>query len=300
MNNEQLITVPSFLSDTDSGMARAAAAPVADCCQGSICQGQSVVPVPCSDGSTQICIGGQSCSLCEYGSQDCIYLCEVCQGQICFTAEGCPGQVCTCVLVSSQEGEDEEDPEFTIVDVTDTTITIHVTGVGSRTQWRVLSRLASDPNDRTGQANLTRTADFEYTFAGLQPDTTYAVNVGAWNSSTGSYDWIGRQDVTTDSSVEEWDWWSIVASGQRISISAAEWNAFCSFINEVRVDNGLPSYTFTKVYSGDEMSAAIINQARTAISSISGHGTLPTAAARRDPITANLFLQLANAVNAAL
>ena len=100
---EELIEVPSFLAVYSA--TEASTPSTTDCCQGSICQGECVQIVTCSDGSTQICIGSQSCDLCQYGSQACIYLCEVCEGQICFVEEGCAGQVCTSAELCSEDEE---------------------------------------------------------------------------------------------------------------------------------------------------------------------------------------------------
>ena len=131
--------------------------------------------------------------------------------------------------------------------------------------------------------------------SGLLPGTKYTMNV-----SINGGDWLGGQEFTTGSSrPDDWEWWSTVAKGAEIQLSAAEWNAFGECINEFRVYAGLSEYSFTTAVSGTtKISAAIVNQARTAISAIDGHGTLPSAAVAGNPITAAFFNNLKDALNA--
>lgn len=96
---------------------------------------------------------------------------------------------------------------------------------------------------------------------------------------------------------DDWSWDSTIRSGSAIAITAAEWNDFCTRINEFREYAGLSSYSFTTVRSGTTISAAIVNQARTAINAISGHGTLPSAAVSGGAITASFFNTLVSALN---
>ena len=94
-----------------------------------------------------------------------------------------------------------------------------------------------------------------------------------------------------------WSWDSTIESGSAIAITAVEWNNFCTRINEFREYVGLSSYSFTTVRSGTTISATIVNQARTAISAISGHGILPSAAVSGGAITASFFNTLVSALN---
>lgn len=96
---------------------------------------------------------------------------------------------------------------------------------------------------------------------------------------------------------DDWSWWSTVSSGSPIAITAREWNAFCTRINDFREYAELSSYSFTSVSKGTPISATIVNQARSAISGISGHGTLPSAAVSGGKITATFFNRLASALN---
>lgn len=96
---------------------------------------------------------------------------------------------------------------------------------------------------------------------------------------------------------DDWSWDSTIESGSAITITAVEWNNFCARINEFREYAGLSSYSFTTVRSGTTISATIVNQARTAISEISGHGTLPSAAVSGGVINASFFNTLVSALN---
>ena len=95
----------------------------------------------------------------------------------------------------------------------------------------------------------------------------------------------------------DWTWWSTISSGAAIGITASEWNAFTTRINEFREYANLSSYSFTTVSSGTPISYWIVNQARTAISEISGHGSLPSAAVSGGKIYASFFNSLASALN---
>lgn len=131
--------------------------------------------------------------------------------------------------------------------------------------------------------------------SGLSPKTTYTMNV-----SINGGDWLGGQEFTTGSGrPDDWEWWSVVAKGAEIRLSAAEWNAFTACINAFRVYASLAEHSFTAAVSGKTaISASICNQARTAISAIDGHGTLPAAAVKDAPITAAFFNDLRDALNA--
>lgn len=112
---------------------------------------------------------------------------------------------------------------------------------------------------------------------------------------------IASDKIYFDPVVDPWTNWSGWDTGTELSkLSAYTWNAFCAWVNRVRSRAGLGAYSFTSVSSGDLIAAATVNQARSAIAAISGHGTLPDAVSKGDPIRAAWFRQLAEAANAAL
>lgn len=188
------------------------------------------------------------------------------------------------------------DYSFDIIIPTDTTVGAVIYEVSSGDTVRVYIRKASSSSAVVHDKAYTATGSpFEITnISGLEPGTEYIMNV-----SINGGDWLGAQAFKTDAGrPEDWAWWSTVAKGEEIKLSAAEWNAFTERINEFRVYAGLSEYSFTTAVSGStKISASIVNQARTAISAISGHGTLPSAAVSGNPITAAFFNGLESALN---
>lgn len=180
---------------------------------------------------------------------------------------------------------------------TATSIVFQVTGLKNGDEVRFFVR--PDPDDHVVIVDEKHTATGSTmikTFFGLSPQTDYAANVRL------NKDWIGAKTFTTPSEApprpDDWYWTSTVNPGSPIALSAAEWNDFCARINEFRNYVDLDDYHFITAYSGLAISAAIVNQARTAISGISGHGILPAAAVQGAAITAAFFNGLQNALNA--
>ena len=138
-----------------------------------------------------------------------------------------------------------------------------------------------------------------YSFTGLSSSTTYTVRADITYSG-GSVSLTAY--VTTSASAStrpsNWNWSSTISSGSQIRLSAAEWNSFCTRINAFRNYKGLSNYSFTYVYSGGQIQAAHVNQARTAIDAISGRGTLPGTVSVGASIQAYHYTQLRTALNA--
>lgn len=186
---------------------------------------------------------------------------------------------------------------LTITDITSTTIWIKITGVSSGDTIRVFVRLADVPSDITyNKEDLEATSStFKLKIDGLEPDTNYKINF-----KVNGGNWLGSQDFTTKSEAQRpwnWAWWSTIKQGGKIGLSAGEWNEFTNRINEFRLYQGLSEYDFTHVSRGDPISASVVNEAYYAIRSISGHGSLPSAARSGNPITASFFIDLQYALN---
>lgn len=185
------------------------------------------------------------------------------------------------------------------VSYTSTTVTIEVSGLTAGDEVRFLVR--PDPDNHVVIVDEKKTAKsntMNEPFGGLSPQTKYAANIRVNGT------WLTAKTFTTPSEAlprpSNWHWTSTVNPGSQITLSAAEWNNFCTRINEFRSYKNLSSYNFTTVYSGTVISAAIVNQARSAINDISGHGTLPAAAVQGRTVTAAFFNDLPNALNAVL
>lgn len=191
---------------------------------------------------------------------------------------------------------------FSIVSWDHESARLYITGVSVGDYVRVFARLSNDTSDISHDETITATrTSFYYTVDGLEAETDYAVNVGLATSSTGAgVTWWGGQYFTTDAAItrpDDWYWDSTIASGYEINLTADEWNAFCDRINEFRVYDGLDEYDFTRVYSGDEISAAICNEAWYAINAITGHGTMPSKAVSGGALYASFFTGLRDALN---
>ena len=96
----------------------------------------------------------------------------------------------------------------------------------------------------------------------------------------------------------DWTWHSSKTAGQVISLTASEWNSFCTKINLFRQYKGLSNYTFTTATSGSVITASIVNQAVNAISAMSPPTSTPsTAVSKTTVITASFFNTLRNSLN---
>lgn len=141
-------------------------------------------------------------------------------------------------------------------------------------------------------------------FNGLKPNTTYYLGCLVISLA---YDRVYLEGVFSETTAapsrpSNWNWESTIASGKEIELKASEWNNFCGRINDFRSYKNMNTFSFTYVYAGrTQISAAIVNQARTAISGISGHGSayLPPAAVSGETlISASFFNGLKDALNA--
>lgn len=179
---------------------------------------------------------------------------------------------------------------------TNTSVTFNVSELSYGDVVRFYVRYDPDPGDTI--YNQIYTADgstMSRTFT-ILPNSDYAVNCKV-NSGV----WIGAKYFQTGSvRPSNWSWSGGLVKGSPIELSASEWNNFLNRINEFRVYKGLANYSFTSAVSGQPMAAAQVNQARTAINGISGHGTLPTAVVLGKEVAASFFIQLASALNAIL
>lgn len=94
-----------------------------------------------------------------------------------------------------------------------------------------------------------------------------------------------------------WDWHTTKTAGAVVSLTASEWNSFCTRINQFRAYKGLANYSFTTVASGNTITATIVNQARTAINAMSPPTSVPTSAVQGGIMTASFFNGLRSSLN---
>lgn len=190
--------------------------------------------------------------------------------------------------------------DFSITEKTANTVSIYVTGLLNGDNVRIFVRLYDDPDDVSFDKTVKVYGNsLEYTVEDLEPDTEYLINVGIVTNIDGVNitDWGVAKDFTTKMErPEDWEWWNTIKSGKPIQLEAEEWNAFCERINEFRVWFGVDEYDFTYVEPDDPIAADIVNEARRALMTITAD--IPTGVDRGDPITAQFFLDLRDALNA--
>jgi hypothetical protein len=204
-------------------------------------------------------------------------------------------------------------PSFSFPDVTHNSITWKVEpGLGYEYYSLVLEHTASGEIVSRYEVDGA-TSTFYHTSYGLLPSTRYTPRIYYGESkSTGTSASTTAPPITTDAEPYvppvvptrplNWSWQNISAGvsvpkrGEALApTTASEWNSFCSRINAFRQYKDMSNYSFTSLTSGTAFSAAIARQAMTAISEISGHGTLPD---KIEPLKAAFWLSLASSLNA--
>ena len=105
-----------------------------------------------------------------------------------------------------------------------------------------------------------------FTFSGLNSFTQYYIEI--YVSGSGYND----SAISAYYATTFWGWWHPVASGETFQIEASEWLAFQDAINEIRLKNGLGTYSFTTsstyVATGKDFQAFLMNQAINAINDL--------------------------------
>lgn len=118
---------------------------------------------------------------------------------------------------------------------------------------------------------------------GLNASTTYTIKAIIYYTDNGtSLSKALTTSITTSAASATrpgaFSWTYIKRSGGAFNLTAAEWNAFCNNINEVRAYKGLSTISFTRAYSGNNFTASMFNQCRSAIYDInSSVGNVSTA-----------------------
>lgn len=135
---------------------------------------------------------------------------------------------------------------------------------------------------------------------------TYVGRFKLQYKNEGAEDWTTALTETSSSievldRPEDFNFSSSISSGAATTtLTASAWNSFCSRINEFEAYQGKSQSEqtyFPPVYSGDEMTASIIQRAWDAISDLNGHGSMPSRPTRGSTIYASFFHNLADALN---
>lgn len=148
-------------------------------------------------------------------------------------------------------------------------------------------------------------------FSGLTPNTDYTVTARIHWSSTPT----SGLDMTTAISGSHMTkpgatppdpeperpsyfyWDTAKTSGAKFNLTASEWNRLISNINSVRSYLGYSSASFTKAVAGNEFTAAMFNQARSAIITISGFSGYISQATSGGKVYANMLNALRDGIN---
>ena len=203
----------------------------------------------------------------------------------------------------------------------DTSVTIYVydaSGYYLRYYLRLPNGTVIYDTDNYGRSRL----EYEKTITGLTPNTTYILNVGYSEYSTGGVDWIGASTFTTDAAainIATWDWNAsngyasanqtrtaynaVTGQGYLSDFSYLVWNDIVDKVKEILDAIGEPweavylSYSNTRMNSSDKaMTAARYNSVVYQIWNYYG-GTF-LSATQGGTIYGSLFTDLTARINA--
>ena len=151
------------------------------------------------------------------------------------------------------------------------------------------SYLAYD--DDAGSGN-----NFSFSY-NVEAGTTYYLFVrcySATSSGTVTVSITAPEEVTRPN---DFSWTYSKVQGGTFNLTATEWNALATRINEFRAYKGLSNYSFNTAYSGNNYMAYMYNQARLAIQGISGYGTYIPTVSSGDTVTAYAMNILVSELN---
>jgi len=108
------------------------------------------------------------------------------------------------------------------------------------------------------------------TDTGLTANTDYFYTVRTFISGIATtYDSSQATGKTLSARPENFSWSVAKTSGQNFVVTASEWNAFTARINLFRIYKSLSTTSFTTAVTGNNFSATIFNQVRSAIADMS-------------------------------
>lgn len=168
---------------------------------------------------------------------------------------------------------------FTVTTITANEATVYMRAVDYQSGLKRFC-MTLDNNLIAYQTNINGSGEAYYTFTGLAVNRTYTFGAYAEDNASPSNQSssLTQTKKTTYSRPSDWSWWSGVYQGGAVRITAAEWNAFTTRINLFRQwwdsvkNTNIGQVQFTQVNTGTRFTAAIFNQARNAISSMTTSG----------------------------
>lgn len=196
----------------------------------------------------------------------------------------------------------EPEPTITVGQVTGLTATNYTSSAiaigwnaaSNAIYYQVQYKLSTSSTWSTWTSSTT---SLSATISGLTAVTDYNFRVrGYQGSSYGSYS--STITARTASVVPStFNWTYTKTSGGTYNLTAQEWNALCSRINQWRQYKGLSSLVFDTALSGDTFYASQFNAARNGIVTMSPSVTVPASRASGDSVTASALNGLRDSIN---
>ena len=160
----------------------------------------------------------------------------------------------------------------------------------------IIAKMINAPNGACSVKTRYKSSG-EIDLAFLDSNKTYSIRlVSADYDNTSEYS--SYKSITTSTRPEYFSWDTQKVQGQSFKLTAAEWNSLTRNINMIRTYKNYSPYSFTTVYAGDTVTAAIYNEARKAIQSISGYGSSILTVYSLGNITAYALNTLVSELNA--
>jgi len=133
-----------------------------------------------------------------------------------------------------------------------------------------------------------------HTFTGLKPNTTYFFRAQVVD---GAYSWDYTRYLTTASlpRPSNFSWTTSKTSGGNFNLTASEWNALCTRVNDFRRYKGYNDASFTTAYFGNTFYAYMFNEVRNAIAVLSS--AVPSTVSSGGTVYASDLNQLVSALN---
>lgn len=171
-----------------------------------------------------------------------------------------------------------KEPTITEYDTTATSIKIKVSGLED-TWDKCYVNLYNSSGTLLDGSKYTTVNNGIIEFTGLDGGTTYKFKGRTWvgTNSVLCSDYTDYLSVETDARPTNFSWASsTISSGEDARISASDWNALASKINEFRVYKGLSQDSFTTVSAGNSIYASQFNELRNSIADMRTTGLAST------------------------
>jgi len=115
------------------------------------------------------------------------------------------------------------------------------------------------------------------TLSGLSPNTYYDITAIIWYTAVegGSYSYVSitNSAITSAARPSFFYWTYAKTQGNTFNLTAAEWNGFMDNINLVRAYKGLFTVSYTTAITGNAFTAAMYNQAYSAVNGMYNYMT---------------------------